>query len=287
MFSNRLAIAISGTLFAIGFACLTQAQVSMTGAGKGAPGSAAYTGPGDLQTFGVWGGLRCYNAAYTGNVADVYAPADATHTLITCSAGGIINETLQLLATTCLVSCTVKTLYDQTGGGNNFTDLTFSVLRPTYITSCNGALPCLRFTSSLYLTTSYTQAQALSTSWVANHTSDVANETVIGSSNFYSGFTSSNLTLFYANGGGAISVSATQNVWHAANAVFNGASSTANVDGSTGSDSIGTAGVSSPWVGKSDIDFSEAGVMSGSFSAGNMTALCHNQRLYWSTTGSC
>lgn len=38
---NRLLVSISGILFALGFACLTQAQVPMTGAGLGKPAVAA------------------------------------------------------------------------------------------------------------------------------------------------------------------------------------------------------------------------------------------------------
>lgn len=41
---NRLLVFISGILFALGFACLTQAQVPMTGAGLGKPGAATVAG---------------------------------------------------------------------------------------------------------------------------------------------------------------------------------------------------------------------------------------------------
>ena len=106
-------------------------------------GGGGYAGPGDIVSGATayWSLYHCYNTAYGGNVADVYAPADASHTLITCTAGGTINETLQSLATTCASSCTVKEFYDQTGNSNHLIQAT-SGLRFTVTLSCLTALPC-------------------------------------------------------------------------------------------------------------------------------------------------
>jgi hypothetical protein len=78
-----------------------------------------YQGPGDIFSYTLWGGLRCYNNAYSGNVADVFDTAtQMTETLLTCSQGGVINQTINPLSTTCAVSCSVKTLYDQSGANS-------------------------------------------------------------------------------------------------------------------------------------------------------------------------
>jgi len=79
--------------------------------------SPAYQGPGDIFSWAAWGGFRCYSNAYSGNVADVWdtATGNTTETLITCSPGGTLNQTIHALSVTCAVSCSVKELYDQSG----------------------------------------------------------------------------------------------------------------------------------------------------------------------------
>lgn len=111
-------------------------------------GGAPFQGAGDAVSgaFAYWG-LRCYTTAYTGNVADVYAPTDASHTLITCSAGGILNETLQALSVTCgTPPCTIKTFYDQSGNTNCTTacDMTQAVIanRAAFTLNCSGTKYC-------------------------------------------------------------------------------------------------------------------------------------------------
>lgn len=164
---KRIAIALVGLcLLATGANSFWQSrqQVSIGGAPP------AYTGPGDVAgwsgAYGYWG-LRCYNAAYAGNVADVWdkATGTTTHTLLTCSAGGTVNQTINSLATTCAVACVVKQLYDQVGsqqltvpGGLNPPDLVLNIV---------GGLPAMFFdgsaTSTLLTSTSVatTQAQPL------------------------------------------------------------------------------------------------------------------------------
>ena len=259
--------------------------------------------PGDLVTGAFsWSGLRCYNAAYAGNVADVYAPLDASHTLITCSAGGTLNETLQALATTCAVSCTVKTLYDQSGAGAcsgacNYTQATIAN-RPAFISSCVGSLPCMRFVgaSAQQLQTAALGAaknQAYTASLVALRngspgfysspwgTAPASNEVMVGGTD--------GADSWRMNGGSNIfdETTPTDNADHAFQAVFNGASSDFVVDGTSNTGDAGARTLSGTmligadkfnnWTG----DVFEVGLWNSAFSAGNRTGMNTNQHTYW------
>ena len=130
-------------LFAlISTAC--SAQLTLTHAGR----QVLYTGVGDVATANgvsssmtAYWGLRCYSAAYTGNVADVWdsATGTTTETVLTCSAGNAINQTVNPLATTCASGCVIKTFYDQTGNSNNLsTPSNILANMATLNTSCSG-----------------------------------------------------------------------------------------------------------------------------------------------------
>jgi hypothetical protein len=137
---------------------------------KASGGGGSYVGPGDIVSGAVaYYGLRCYNAAYAGNVVDVGNAATGTSTVGTrlkCSAGGIISEVVSgsactfvtgnacsTLATTCASTCYAVNLYNQSGGTGHTLSLFFATSRPAYTTSCIGSLPCMTFTaaSSEYL----------------------------------------------------------------------------------------------------------------------------------------
>jgi hypothetical protein len=297
----RLALAVLATLIVAGFYCADDAAPSMSllGVGRGAPPT-AYSGPGDAVSGAksYWG-LRCYNTAYTGNVADVYAPSDASHTLLTCSAGGIINETVQALATTCASSCTVKTLYDQSGAGNcsgacNLTQATIAN-RPAFVTNCVGGKPCMTFTAaaptlmqSAVIAGGFSQANTIVTTYKS--TAVAQGWIIIGQSLFAGVFAGggSNYLASWANSG-FVSGTASDNAFHAAQVVQNGASSSINVDGSqVDASNPGTGGYDNgPCVGAKcdtaepfDGQITELGVWAG-FSGGNITAMNSNQHSYW------
>ena len=118
--------------------------------------SASYTGPGDVTSGALaWWGLRAYSSATRGtkaanvcNVADV-ACADLS---TDASTGALIITTIG--GSSCsIVTCTVKTLYDQSGGtnctGSVACDLTQATIgnRPTLVVSCVSSLPCMAWTS--------------------------------------------------------------------------------------------------------------------------------------------
>lgn len=216
------------------------------------PVGASYTGPGDVVNgASAWWGLRCYNSAYTGNVADVYAPSDASHTLITCSTGGVLNETLQALSTTCATSCTVKTLYDQSGGTNctgTACDLVQATesLRPAYTLNCSASIPCMTFAGSNRLSTAASAnagmvnpvTHLLMAKVTANFTSQHVFLIFRSTVNNLQHITSVNTWQSY--GGASINATASDSACHTGVGVANGASSAFYIDGSSVTGSGGT-----------------------------------------------
>lgn len=272
--------------------------------------SASYTGPIDINGAAViYAGLRCGSTSYAGNVADVYAPLDASHTLLTCSSGGVINETIQPLSTTCAVSCTVKTLYDQSGslacaGGTacNFTEPT-EASRPTFVANSSGTKPGMVFNGSQGLKTAnnLTLSQPLSMSAVGKRTTFNSgnNDNLLNGDSSGTGllFASTSGTAASFGGAAVLSGSATENVTHPIQGFFNGASSTLFLDtgGGTlsGPSNIGTSGFSAETVSTGQgvlntlagVVF-ELGIWAGDKSANN-AAMCANQHNYWGTSISC
>ncbi len=125
------------------------------------PAVAAYSGPGDVVVAAAWFGLRPYSLATVGNKAVNLIRSSDSHTCdflssttlglgnsASCSTGG---DNGTALATWCAATtCSVVTLYDQTGSTNcssaacNITQAT-SAKRPTITLSCLGSLPCMAF----------------------------------------------------------------------------------------------------------------------------------------------
>lgn len=259
----------------------------------GSVAPAGYQGPGDVVSGAVaWWGLRCYNTAYTGNVADVYAPVDASHTLLTCSVGGTINQTLQALSITCAVSCTIKTLYDQTGNGNDITQAT-EANRPTFSAT---PLVCSVFTSanSTFLSggTTVTLSTPLTYSTVVNISNDGG--VVIG----YFGLNlqtsgPDNVRMF--DGTNVLDATVLNGSLHALQAIDggsgagasqiydNGSTTTGTLSGSgtTGGFSI-VVGSSNGFAGFLDGSICELGLWNVDFtSPDRRAAMTSNQRTYW------
>lgn len=214
----------------------------------------AYVGPGDVASGAAfYWGLRCYNNAYTGNVADVFGPGDILHTLITCSTGGILNETISPLAATCAVSCTVQTLYNQSGSAITCPSTTTCEVtqnteanRPAYVINCTGftSKPCMVFTAAstqvlLNSTgvggTVLSQPYSISVAAIRpTGTAQMGWFTTGGPQTDAFGFQNvANTMVTYCGNTGVLNNTATDNVWHAALNLANGASSNMFVDGSS------------------------------------------------------
>ena len=225
--------------------------------------SGSYTGPLDLSlgsaTVVAYWGLRCGSTSYTGNVADIWdaATGSTTETLLTCSAGGTINQTINSLSTTCSVSCAVKEFYDQTGNGHNATQATNS-RRPILTQNCvNTSLPCaasIIANSSSLSTASFSQTQPFTLVTSSEFTSaDTGRRAVLGGGggNIAMGWRQSSSACQITAGTEidsttAFTVNCNENTWYTQQAAFNGASSSWSINGTNHAGlSVGTNALSS------------------------------------------
>jgi hypothetical protein len=257
-----------------------------------------YVGPGDVVASATaWWGLRCYNTAYTGNVADVWdaSTGSTTETLLTCSAGGTINQTINSLATTCAVSCDIKTLYDQTGHGNDMTRAA-NAGRPLFTLSGLGSFSVATFGSmaNIFLQTAgsiATGSQPYTLSGVYKNTGASQSPLLGGSGSgvpqIGAGISANNAYLY---AGTVASAAATDSSFHAVQGILNGASSVLYVDGSSHTVNAGTGAATTVFVMGSDDGSThfmagamvEAGLWPIGFSGAQQASMNSNQHSYWS-----
>lgn len=230
------------------------------------PSAPTYTGPVDVvgSPTAIYS-LRAASAAIvtagTQKIINVSAsgttPANVTCDIIVASNGGLGNTAncstgsynASAAAAFCATgsgSCIVEIWYDQSGNGLNETLNTGSV---ALTFSCIGSLPCLTFNGTNYLcnSTFTTVPQPLT---VANSFSATASASEV---DFWASNSNAIVTSFNNSGSGILDYYAGSDVHisgissglHAFQAVFNGASSASNVDGTnvTGTNP-GTGGIS-------------------------------------------
>jgi Alpha-L-arabinofuranosidase B, catalytic len=271
---------------------------------NGTSPAASYSGPGDVVSGATaFYGLRAYNLAYatgTNNAITIRRTSDSTSTnilILTTGALDVATATSFCASTTCFAS----TIYDQIGGKNVSQSTTTQ--QPQLTFNClNTSRPCLTFAgaSNQELTAlSFTSAsQPITISFVGERTGTfTSTNTVFGSLGVVQvGFgTAANTSFEYANST-VVTTAAADNALHAVQSVFNGASSTINVDGVTSGSlnpgasgvgsqaSIGYGGSNNPLTGY----FAELIVYEGlNMTSGNQASLCHNQRNWWGSGGSC
>ena len=268
--------------------------------------SASYTGPGDVVSGATaWWGLRCYNNAYSGNVAAVWdgATGNTTETLLTCSPGGTINQTVNSLSTTCAVSCVIATLYDQTGNSHDVTQATNSQ-RPTFTQSCLGSNPCAAFLGSS--TQLLKSAATIGTLTQPNTLAMVSIRTgAFTTKGAVFGDSTGNLAYAYSNTANQIAVyngtnnatsAVSDSAWQSMIYILQSTSSVfyLNAVSTTISGNPGTNSISgSAQLGEDDYgdkmtgDLMELGVWNSGFNSTQATNMCHNQYLYYGTPTSC
>lgn len=220
-----------------------------------AAGGCTPTCPGDLKPYVVWWAThQCYNSAYTGNVASIWdhATGTTTNTLVTCSSGGVVNETINPLSTTCAVSCELDILYDQSGtlacaGATNCNLSTNGgghTSRGVIVASGPNSTYCLSVTTTLPDTNwksanTLTQAQPFSANFVANRTGNTGNITgaiMQFNQGIRIGYKSSvNTTEIYTGATINTGPTASDNALHAIGYVANNASSLIGVDATAAS----------------------------------------------------
>lgn len=267
-------------------------QVSIASAPSG------LQGPGDVVSGArMWWGLRGYNAAFTGNVANICDSATGLVCAdVTWSGTALVFPTIGGVACNNVGNiCVVKTLYDQTGNGNHVTQATLSKM-PVLTLSCLGSLPCATYTiaaASCLVTGS--SVAAITNPWsmegigrrTGNFTTSqrlVGNGTGLGNQSF--GWTTSASTI---NLTGVTLGSVTDSSFHALQGVANGASTSISADGASNTGSITATtksdlfglGCTNNSAGSLDGQLTEGGVWPSAFSAQNIIDLNSNAHTYW------
>ena len=285
--------------------CFAQSQRALMGVGKGAVVVSGYTGPANIVASPkMWWGWRGVSSSFSGNVAKICDQGTGlTCANVTWAAGVLSVPTI--LGSACNNStniCIVNTLYDQSGAlncGGAACDLTSAGVLPVMTVNCMGTKPCMACTSSTDLhstTNSGAIAQPLTVSFAAERTGNVTSfsdavGSDVGGAN-QSGFSNSaNTALQFA--GTVVSVTGVaDNSYHAAQMVYNAASSVAYIDGTSnatspgsggfpGSASVAVCGLTTGAGNNLTGNFLEAGVWGTGFTSGNQSSMNSNQHSYW------
>jgi len=235
------------------------AQFNGCSAGFCAPLSsvvASYTGPCDISgvtCIAYYAVSGCAQAAYSGNVVDVVdaATGTTTGTRLQCSAGVVsalvsasactfvTGNACSPLATTCAVSCTFSTIYNQLGTGSlpNLTVPSTLADRATITLSALNSKPCL-----------FSNSASVPSAAPSSTTSVASPFTLIAVAERNAGFTTNGRIISTGTGtvnigyrstantvgseGGTITATASDSVFHGLMLVHNSASSFIVVDGS-------------------------------------------------------
>lgn len=225
----------------------------------------SYTGPGDVVSGAVaWWGLRGYNAAYTGNVANI---CDAATGLvcanITWSGTALVLPLIGGIACNNVTNvCNVATLYDQSGAlacSGAACDLVQSTnsRRPALIVpgASNGcptdAAYCMAHVRAsqqcLLKATGLTATAPVSSSFVAIRTGNVTStQNVITAvpAVMWNGFSNAANTIATFNGTLQTKASITDSTWHAVQTVWSNSVGSLSADGSTTTANNGTNSIS-------------------------------------------
>jgi hypothetical protein len=260
----------------------------------------AYTGPGDIVSgASMWWGLRAYSSATHGTKAVNLRNGGVCADVNSDASTGAVPNAPTINGAACDNAghpCTVKTLYDQSGNGNDITQATTSQ-QPSFSISCLGSLPCMKFARSANTTlldaTSTVVNQGFTLVAAAERTGSTTSQSnFIGSSSLggYYFMDSANSVAVYA-GSFTSNVTANDNTWHALQSfvITTGSGNpTITVDGvvsnptSPGSGNLTAgAGLSSDTAKHCDCSMTEGGVWPSDFSSGNKTSMNSNIHTFW------
>lgn len=296
-------------VFLLGLCMPVSAQFNGCPAGFCSPkiASASYTGPGDVVSgANGWWGFRAYNATYAsalGNIADIVDAAtgaatctmkanstgDADLASLSC-AGGTVSVTT-FCTVTHVTGCKITKLYDQTGGGNPLTQATLANM-PILTLNAIGSKPCATIDGSIFSIRSTSGSGLTSTgtfSTVADRTTFNSNFGGIIQANLGGPGYSSSANTGVLFQGSVATFPMPDNVFHALQSIFNGASSIAYMDGTnnTGLNPGSTSFASNYTLGEINGGFNfpglicEAGAWVALFTGTNNSNMNTNQHSYW------
>lgn len=273
---------------------------------------AGYVGPGDINAYVEWVGLRAYScaqAAAHANVIQLCAQVDTT-----CAAAEIetaaTNGTLSLgtIGAACNNStniCIVPTLYQQAPGGSgcNIIQATGGQ-RPTFIPGTINSKPALKFirASSQFLLCAplaFVNAVPETITWIAQRTATFTSQSTIFSlqtsgNNAPSDAFSTTANAFWMFNGTAVrNVTAADSAWHVEVSVYNNATTpgaildgtATTLPGSPGNGGGATTGYSvgsnQPVGNHPDMLFLEAGHIASALTTAQGQAINSNAVLYY------
>ena len=277
-------------------------SITLTGAGCAPVASGGpYVGPADVAGAAqVWVGFRGYSTAYStganpaADVCDV--STGLTCTTINILSNGKFDAATAAGSSSCLVSCNVSKLYDQTGGGIHLTQST-NANRPLVVFGAISGLACMSFSSNQNLVNATglsVQAQPFTVSAVnkKSTSAQAATPNIFGASvtpagAFYNGSATPQSVGTYAGSAPVINATASDGAFHTEQFLFNGASSNIIVDTTTTSGNLGgNAFTGNITIGQPSSTFDtfiecEAGVWNGTFSGTVQTNLNSQQHAFW------
>ena len=271
------------------------------------PASGAFVGA--LQTADHFWGLRAYSAANIGqNIVRLRRASDSTEQDFTALASGYVDTASA--STFCnATTCYVRTLYDQTGGAlctgaavchmNQAT----TAKQPEFVFNCRGSHPCMRFNTStdncvntVARGTSQAQPYTYSVVAILDYAGGVNDQHVVmaqGNTGVNPWIDYLNTTQLRVKTGSTVTATYAEATWYAVQALFNGASSVARLNGSetsgnagtgsvnTGAHSIGGPANCGGSLGTGAIDVLEAAFFPSEFDATERAAMETNQRAAW------
>lgn len=302
-------LVLSALLFALGLGAISKAQVGLPfpGPGTAHTTTTSYQGPGDIVPSALfWVGLRAYNLTNAdGTHKSVALKRESdSHTcdLLISTAGNTLGTTTNCStggengtapATWCnATTCRITTWYDQSGNSRDF--VAVSATSSNQMRLNTSPIGAEWFTTTeVYCTSgSFAAAQQSTASLVMQSVTSNGSPSGLGSAVAYGGgftqvgWNSANTWFIYD--GSLVTTTVSDSAYHAVQAVFNGASSDAYVDGSsntlnagTGSSSSATACIGATNSGgtnnMTNTLLREVGAWGSGFSSGNKSAMNSNQ----------
>lgn len=292
---------------------LALAQLTMTNVGGGgASGATPFSGPGDVVASAIqWGGVRAYSAAaaaaqlaainvrntVTNENCDIKVATTGGLASTVASCSGVSSGIT--VALFCTGGCAVPKIYDQTGNGHTFAQVTAGN-QPTFTLSClnGGTLPCITFVSASSTTMSSSfgpTSQPVSFAGVAERTGNFTTTSDIAVTNSggpvgYAFLNAANT--FDAYGGLDLTATASDSVLHAFQAVLFGiTTSYAVVDGTSTPGNAGNNSLNNTmFIGSYNAtqnflqgNIEETGIWPVQFSPAQQASMHVNMSAYWGT----
>lgn len=259
----------------------------------------AYTGPGDIQPFFVYGGMRAYSSATRGTAAIIACtPSDASCATINSSAtDGTTTAGLTTLGCASVV-CTIKEFFEQAGAVHSWAQAVIANRATVTMNCLNTTLPCATFGGSAHYpgVGTSTVPQTFTIIWAGERTGSLTSQQNIfedGLNQVQMGYLNAANTI-YGYAGSVGQVTASDSAYHVAQLVFSNGSSALTVDATTGAHAMGANSWSGAVIDISGQDtgrtlvgnFTEFGVIAAS-GAANTMATCSNINSFWALGITC